>query len=131
MYYKYSWTRFYFKMKQSIFYNSFIRFVLQSALKMEIGFALTLTTLHWKNKKDKSQIIFSGLMMFLLVVVIPVVFAVVLFRRRKELWRPSVKAEIGSMYLGLNTNKVLALAYTIVFMVRRTLFVLIMFFLSN
>lgn len=131
MYYKYSWTRFYFKMKQSIFYNSFIRFVLQSALKMEIGFALTLTTLHWKNKKDKSQIIFSGLMMFLLVVVIPVVFAVVLFKRRKELWRPSVKAEIGSMYLGLNTNKVLALAYTIVFMVRRTLFVLIMFFLSN
>jgi hypothetical protein len=73
--------------------------------------------------------IFSGLMLFILGVVIPVVFAVVLFRRRKDLWRPSVKAEIGSMYLGLNTDKLSALAYTIVFMVRRSFFVVIMFFL--
>jgi len=54
IYYKYSWARFYFKFKQSIFYNSFIRFVLQSALKMEIGFSLTITTLKWKNSKDRS-----------------------------------------------------------------------------
>jgi hypothetical protein len=33
------------------------------------------------------------------------------------------------MYLGLNTDKLSALAYTIVFMVRRSFFVVIMFFL--
>ena len=54
IYYKYSWAKFYFKLKQNIFYNSFIRFVLQSTLKMEISFTLTITTLNWKTKKDKS-----------------------------------------------------------------------------
>ena len=74
---------------------------------------------------------FSGLMLILLAIVIPVVFAVVLFVRRKSLWKPSVKAQIGSMYLGLNTDRVISLTYTIVFMVRRSLFVVVMFFLSN
>ena len=58
---------------------------------------------------------------------IPAVFYYILRRKRTELWRPSVKAQIGSLYLGINSGSAWALSYSIVFMLRRTLFVLLMF----
>jgi hypothetical protein len=58
---------------------------------------------------------------------LPIFFGIILKRKKADLWRPSVKAQIGSLYLGINTQSMWALSYTIVFMLRRTLFVALMF----
>jgi len=54
VYYKYSWFKYYANLKRQIFYNTFIRFFLQGALKMQIAFCLTLMTdgwTHWRGDK--------------------------------------------------------------------------------
>jgi hypothetical protein len=87
----------------------------------------------WTNWKGGSLVMqklvaLVGLIIFTLL---PVLFGIILRRKKADLWRPSVKAVIGSLYLGLNTQSPWALTYTIVFMVRRTLFVAIMFSMMN
>ena len=79
----------------------------------------------------KIQIIVAGSSLFVVTIVIPVLFGVLLHRNRKNLWRPSMKARIGSLYLGINTERFLPLTYAIVFLVRRSLFVLVMFTMPN
>ena len=129
VFYKYEWYKYYMQLKRKIFYNTFIRFCLQSALKTQIAFCLTLMNGGWTNWKGSSLVIqklvaLVGLIIFTLL---PVLFGFILKRKKADLWRPSVKAIIGSLYLGLNTQSPWALTYTIVFMVRRTFFVAIMF----
>lgn len=131
IYYKYSWTRFYFRMKQKIFWNTFIRGLIQTSMKMQIGFCVTIYALEWETQKDRPQIVMSFILLCILALIIPPFFAFVLYRNRNNLWRPSVKAKIGSLYLGLNTEKLIGLTYTIVFLFRRSLFVVIMFTLMD
>jgi hypothetical protein len=133
VFYKYEWYKYYMQLKRKIFYNTFIRFCLQSALKTQIAFCLTLMNGGWTNWKGGSLVMqklvaLVGLIIFTLL---PVLFGIILRRKKADLWRPSVKAVIGSLYLGLNTQSPWALTYTIVFMVRRTLFVAIMFSMMN
>ena len=47
--YKYSWYKFYANLKRKIFYNTFIRFFLQGALKMQIAYCVTLMADGWTN----------------------------------------------------------------------------------
>ena len=42
-----------------------------------------------------------------------------------------MKAKIGSLYLGINTDRFLPLTYVLVFLARRSLFVLVMFTMPN
>ena len=49
VYYQYSWFKFYANLKRKIFYNTFIRFFLQGALKMQIAFCVTLMADGWTN----------------------------------------------------------------------------------
>jgi hypothetical protein len=129
VYYKYSWFKYYANLKRQIFYNTFIRFFLQGALKMQIAFCLTLMIdgwTHFRGGKLLTQKLVA-LLGLIVLTLMPGVFALVLRRNRAELWRPSVKAVIGSLYLGINTESYWALSYSIVFMMRRSLFVLLMF----
>jgi hypothetical protein len=77
------------------------------------------------------QLIIAGFSLFIATFIIPFLFGVILYRNRENLWRPSVKAKIGSLYLGINTDKFLPLTYVIVFLARRSLFVFVMFTMPN
>jgi hypothetical protein len=57
VYYKYSWFKFYANLKRKIFYNTFIRFFLQGALKMQIAFCVTLMADGWTDWSGKRIII--------------------------------------------------------------------------
>ena len=96
---------------------------------MQIGFCITLMIDGWANWRE-AKLIWQKLVALvglIALTLLPALFGVVLKRKRDDLWRPSVKAQIGSLYLGININSLWALTYTIVFMLRRTLFVVLMF----
>lgn len=99
---------------------------------MQIAFCVTLLTDGWANWHGKllaqKIVALAGLVS---LACLPALFYVVLRRKQSELWRPSVKAQIGSLYLGIKTESQWALTYSVVFMLRRSLFVALMFGLQQ
>jgi hypothetical protein len=73
------------------------------------------------------QIMVSGFILTTLAVM-PGVFFYILNKNYPNLWKPSKKQQIGSLYLGVRDNsKWAALAYAPIFMIRRSFFILLTF----
>ena len=64
-------------------------------------------------------------------VLLPLFYAYVMYRNRVHLALPSKRQKIGTLYMNMDTDKISALSYSIVFLVRRILFVTITFALVD
>lgn len=126
---KYSVFRCYMTIKTKIFWNTLIRFTLQSFLKLMMGACLTLSLLQWANGGEVQQGI-TSIVMIVALVLLPFIYVYVMYRKFDDLAMPSVKDRIGTIYNNMNPGKVWALAYATVFLGRRSLFVLLTFTLT-
>ena len=126
---KYSVYRCYMTIKTKIFWNVLIRFSLQSFLKIMMGACLTLSLLEWADSGEVQQGIVS-IVVIVAFALLPIIYVYMMYRKFDDLWMPSVKDRIGTIYSNMNTEKVWALAYTVVFLARRSLFVLLTFTLA-
>ena len=85
-----------FRIAQSkIFYNTFIRYLFQSTLKMQIASITTITLVAWDQ--GKNQILIAAAVIFIFSVM-PFIFIGVLLNNFKSLDKPSMVQKIGSMY---------------------------------
>ena len=61
----------------------------------------------------------------------PLLFLHIMLKYRQELGKPSVKDRIGTLYLGLRTDRDYVVSYSMVFILRRVVFMVITFTLFN
>ena len=69
-----------------------------------------------------------------LLTLCPIIFALVMFKNRTNLDEVRIQKKIGSMYLGIWVSEKIsyyALSYSIVFLLRRSVFILISFLLLD
>lgn len=128
---KYSHYKLYMSIKQRIFYNAFIRYILQSYLKLEIATSTALFYAQWDKSLKYYIIGVTSLVGVVLLVLMPVLFYYILYKQKDKLQVHSVKSKIGSLYLGMRTDKYSQLFYLVVFLLRRSLFVGLTWFLYD
>ena len=120
---RYSWYKTFRNLKSKIFYNSFIRYLLTSILKLMTAAATSLM-LTEDLKAAWASIAILAILSFA-----PVLSSVVLCENKKNLHKPSMKQKIGSLYAGCKhaeTNK-WQLALSSIFLSRRVFFVALTF----
>ena len=114
---------------RKVFYNTFIRYLLQSTLKLQIASLITITLTEWD--KGKIQILIAGSVVGVLTL-FPFIAIWILVRHFKSLSKLSMADKIGSFYLGLKSDKRwAAIAFSPIFLFRRLLFVAITFVLAE
>jgi len=126
---QYSCFRFYMRLKNLVFYNLFIRFALQSFLKFLIAALTTITVIDWSTDGVSQGV--PAIIIMVILLALPFTFVFVMKKNYVHLQWPSRKERIGSIYMGMNTEKVSALAYSIVFFIRRVLFAFLTFSLAS
>jgi hypothetical protein len=109
------------KVKAKIFWNSVLRFILQSYLKTTLGclFAISLMSFGDKNKIINACM---SIAMLIALVGFPFLFAVILHKNRGTLNIQEMKDKIGSLYLGMRTNTWIQRLYSSVFLFRRLMY---------
>ena len=120
----------YMTIRQRIFWNAFIRYALQSELKLLISACSVVMLEASKDLPDIMNMVFPIMMLFFLLLC-PLLFLRVMMKYRKELGKPSVKDRIGTLYLGLRPERDYVVSYSMVFILRRIIFVIITFALFN
>ena len=133
VYSDYNWYRRYMTISDLIFYNLFIRYIIQSTLKLQIGAASTLFVLSsWSETNDIAQAVVAITILALLASA-PVVFALILYKNYENLNWLSIQKKFGSAYMGvyLESMDIYPLSYSIIFQMRRMCFVLLTFALFN
>ena len=117
---------------EKIFYNTFLRYMIQSVLKVGLASAGALAAINW-NAMTPSKAISVSISSTILFVLgcSPLFFGVVLKLNFNRLARPSVKRSIGTIYLSIKENNKVALAYSSIFMLRRIVFIALTFGLSD
>ena len=112
------------KVKGKIFWNAILRFILQGYLKISIGtlFALSLVSVSTNMEAVNCGLSFLvlGILMFL-----PVFFAIILSRNRKNLDSEAMRAKIGSIYLGIRTATKAQRFYSSMFLIRRMVYAIL------
>ena len=93
----YRYYRIYMTIHDAMFYNLFIRYVIQSTLKIQVAAVTTLTVASWSSISG----IIQGLLSLLLLAslgIAPVVFGVILYKNVEDLSYRQLEKKIGSMY---------------------------------
>jgi hypothetical protein len=122
----YTWYRRYRSVKGMIFYNTFLRFILQSNLKMGVAAVTTIST----AASFASGSAVAALVELSIFCICPFLFRYILYKNKINLAKPSMHGKIGSLYLGLKEESAGALMYSSVFMVRRLFFIMLTFAVS-
>ena len=126
----------YVSIKKKLFYNTLLRYVLQSTLKLQIaagaviGYDMLTTSQEDSTETNTGSKVFSW---FTIVVLnlCPFLFYLVVMRNQSNLDKPVIREKIGTLYNGFRTSSTGTKSYYFVFLVRRTLFVLITFLLFS
>ena len=119
-------------LKRKLFFGTFLRYLLLSTLKVQITFCSGLAignlfeATREKPAKDKTFVLVASVFMSVLSLA-PIVIAIILFRKRRELKEPATRQSIGALYEHFNASKSYVGTYSVVFLVRRSLFVLTSF----
>ena len=106
---------------------------LKTQVTLASGLAIgTLITATVKEpEKQVSFKITAWVLLSFLTVVQPVLFTITLWKNRKVLSKEPVMKKIGALYENFNAEKNKVGTYSIVFLVRRSLFVALTFALFN
>ena len=109
------------KLKVKLMWNSVIRYVLQSYLKISIVCLMAFPVLSLDNTKSKINTVISITLLTFLVLS-PFIFQCILYKKRRTLNDEAVKKKFGSLYLGIRTSSASEFAYSMVFLIRRLLY---------
>ena len=93
----YRYFRIYMTVHDAIFYNLFIRYVIQSTLKIQVAALTTLIAAGWSSTSGIIQSLLSLLLLACLGIA-PIVFGVVLYKNMEDLSYRKLEKKIGSMY---------------------------------
>ena len=120
------------KLHDKIFYSLFIRYILQSTLKVQMAACTTVALTSWATTTESAQRA-CAIGIIVLFWCWPILFASVMYKNYSNLGTEHIKTKIGTMYPGvlLKTNHAFSLSLSIVFLIRRFLFVLITFTLYD
>ena len=112
------------KIKQKIFWNTVLRFVLQSYLKNSLAVLFTISVMNVSTSTGIMNAV-ASIVLLLVLIVLPIYFAILLHRKRQSLTLEEMKAKIGSLYLGMNVKTVYQRLYSSIFMLRRLLYAIL------
>ena len=90
------------KVKAKLFWNSVIRYILQSYLKTSIGCMMAVSAISFGSSKATVSSIIAILFAVVLAI-IPLYFLRFLHKRRKTLQQVEVKQRFESLYQGIRT----------------------------
>ena len=93
------------KIRAKIFWNSMLRFVLQSYLKVAIGTLFSIYLINTDTSGDIANTVFA-IIVLLILIIFPIFFAIVLHRNRSSLDSQELRDRIGTLYLGINVTTV-------------------------
>ena len=108
----------YLKIKRKVFWNAFIRYVLQSTLKTQVSagvvIALSLGITHHASEEGREEMSTTDLMIalaipntiLLLLNICPLVFLCILKRNKNNLNDPECRAKYGQMYETIDVKHV-------------------------
>ena len=86
----YSAYKTYRGIRENIFYNAFLRYILQSVLKVGLASATTLSMVTWSNFKLSSAIsVIASSLILLVFAFSPLIFGLILKKNFEKLPRPS------------------------------------------
>lgn len=129
-YSKYSVFSCYMRLKNKVFYNMLIRFSLQSYLKTFVASCTTINLIVWSDSQSMNQGA-SSIAIVTVLVLLPFIYVYVMCKNSVHLALWSKKERIGSLYVNMNEEKGIALAYSIIFLFRRCFFVFVTFQLTS
>ena len=109
------------QIRAKIFWNTILRFILQSYLKTTIGCLFAVSFISFGDKNKIINAVMSIAMLCFLIV-IPIVFGAILHKNRTNLHMTAIKEKIGSLYLGMRTTTLSQRLYPSVFLLRRLLY---------
>ena len=110
-------------LKKWLFYSVWIRYLIESNLKMTHNciFYLYISGSFVELQNSVSTAI--RIVLLTIIVIWPFFMTAFLYFKRKRLDEPVFKQKIIAMYNGIKTNKFLALMYTSIFCIRRLILV--------
>ena len=80
----YKYYKIYMTVYETMFYNLFIRYILQSTLKIQVAACITLTMISWSSASGIVQGVISILLLGLLVCA-PILFGIILYKNIEDL----------------------------------------------
>lgn len=110
-------------MNDTLFYNAWIRYLVESNLTTTHNCVFYLYIVGWDSLRQSSFNSIIRIMTLVIVLIWPFFAIFFLFWKRQKLQTPSFKRKFTSMYEGLRLQHGLALTYTSVFCLRRLLLV--------
>ena len=110
--------------KNKIFWNTILRFILQSYLTIALG---TMFALSMLSVSSDLRAFNCGITLFFLLVIVdlPIFFAILLHRNRNDLPTAAMRAKIGSIYLGIRIKTRAQRLYSSVFLLRRMVYAIL------
>ncbi len=128
----YKFYKKYQDIKGVLYYNVFIRYLLQSCLKLGIAAGTTLTTTKYSGvTPTKIGTICTSTLILGVILISPLLFGLILKLNFVNLKLPSLKSKFGTLYLSIKDNNKWALTYSSIFMFRRIIFLGLTFGLST
>ena len=117
-------TRLAFKMKQKLLWNSVIRYSIQSYLKLSFANFAVLTTLHWSTFSKAFKSIFA-LTISIGLFTLPFVYMLIL-KDLSKLRDENTIRKFESLMLGIRKYNHMEVFYSVFFLIRRFLFVVLL-----
>ena len=126
----------YDSLKRKLLYNTFIRYVLLGTLKIQltIGGAILIGSLIPETAKEpapETGFLIFGICVLVGMTLMPTLFAWVLYANKGNLGNEEIKNKIGALYFSFLPDKPNMGSYSVVFLLRRSFFVLVTFALYN
>ena len=122
----------YLSVKKKVLYNSLLRYVLQSSLKLQMAACTVIFFEKLATEKFTKEISMSQIATSVCIVIVfnicPFFFLSMLVRNQENLGKDEIKEKIGTLYNGLKPIKSVA-GQSFVFLLRRSIFVAITFLL--
>lgn len=117
--------------KKKLFWNTFLRYVLQSTLKLQIAACKVILfdkmTTQIVTKETPVMSIISSYIILMVLNICPVLFYAVLYRNKSNLDKDLIKEKIGTLYIGMRAKVISVTSYSFIFLARRSLFIMITF----
>lgn len=116
--------------KKRLFWNTFIRSSLQAYIKVLFVYMTMILVMDFNGfvASFKSVIV---ILIVLALISLPIFYTAILWKNRQKLSHESIKAKIGSLYLGTRVEKIQQYLCSIYFLVRRLAYILMVVFLIN
>ena len=123
-------------LKRKLFYNTLLRYVLQSTLKMQFAALAVITCAKAAEGQSEAETSTTGSMVVSWTIlaifnICPLVFFRIMHKYKGRLGEPEVRQKFGTLYLGLNPKKPNVGTYPLTFLIRRSVFVAITFALAT